>query len=87
MQWIKQIPFHNFLATLIVLMCFGYFFYISSSHFPTSLLKDIGDIKIAMITMITGIIGYYFGSSNKNRTNTEVKNSDVVINPDKVIDK
>lgn len=62
MNW-QQIKFTNALALTIILMCFGYFFYISSSHFPTALLKDIGDIKIAMITIVTGIIGYYYGSS------------------------
>lgn len=60
--------FTNFLAFCIVAACFTYFFYISSSKFPLSLLKDISDIKIAMITIVTGIISYYFGASVKNKS-------------------
>lgn len=73
MNW-QQIKFTNALALLIVLMCFGYFYYISSSHFPAALLKDIGDIKIAMITIVTGIIGYYYGSS-KHKENEYIASS------------
>lgn len=60
-----KLNFRDGLALLIVILCFGYFYYISSARFPVTLLKDIGDIKIAMITIMTGVIGYYFGSSKK----------------------
>lgn len=74
-EFLLKIPFTNFLAFFIVCMCFGYFFYISSSSFPASLIKEISDIKIAMITVVTGIIGYYFGNSNKkDKTVTPIKN-------------
>lgn len=72
MNWKENITFTNLLALLIVLMCFGYFFYISSSSFPLALLKDIGDIKIAMITIVTGIMSYYFGSSKSSKDKSEI---------------
>lgn len=57
--------FTNFLACLVILLCFGYFYYISSKRFPVALIKDISDIKIAMINIAMFIVGFYFGSSKK----------------------
>lgn len=71
MNW-KEIKIQNALAIMVVLLCFGYFFYISSSKFPSALLKDISDLKIAMITMVTAIISYYFGAS-KSKPNEQQK--------------
>lgn len=72
MNWKEHINFTNILALLIVLLCFGYFYYISSSSFPLALLKDIGDIKIAMITIVTGIMSYYFGSSKGSKDKDDI---------------
>lgn len=67
-----KINFANFLAFMVVAACFTYFFYISSSKFPAAMIKDISDIKIAMITIVTGIISYYFGSSKSSKDKDEV---------------
>lgn len=69
MSWLKEIKvnFANTLALVVILLCFAYFFYISSSKFPAAMIKDIGDIKIAMITTLTMIVGYYFGSSKSKQ--------------------
>lgn len=66
MNW-KDINFANVLAFYIVTACLFYFFYISSNNFPIALVKEISDIKIAMITIMTGIISYYFGSSKSSK--------------------
>jgi hypothetical protein len=60
------ITFRDFIALLIVLLCFFYFYYISSARFPQALLKDISDIKMAMVSLVTMVIGYYFGASKKS---------------------
>lgn len=62
---LKEVKMQNVLALIVIILCFGYFYYISSARFPVNLLKDISDLKIAMITMVTAIISYYFGSSKK----------------------
>lgn len=67
-----KINFANFLAFCVVATCFVYFFYISSSRFPVAMIKEISDIKIAMITIVTGIISYYFGSSKSSKDKDEV---------------
>lgn len=67
-DWIKRLPFTNVLAILIILFCFVYFFYISSSHLPVALIKEISDIKIAFITIMGTVIGYYFGGA-KSKAN------------------
>ena len=58
--------FSNALALIIVLLCFIYFFWIS---YPSkqSANRDIGEVKTAMISLLTLVIGYYFGS-NKSAT-------------------
>lgn len=67
-----RIHFVNFLGFYIITLCFAFFFYISSSHFPAALLKEISDIKIAMITIVSGVISYYYGSS-KGKDKEETK--------------
>lgn len=67
--WIKNLSFNNLLAVLIIILCFIYFFYISSSHLPVALIKEISDIKIAFITIMGTVIGYYYGGAkNKDKT-------------------
>lgn len=70
-ELLEKFHFANFLAFIVVLGCFTYFFYISSSAFPVSMVKEISDIKIAFITVLTGIMGYYFGASKKGGTPTD----------------
>lgn len=67
---LKKIPFQTFLATLVVILCFAFFFYISSGLFPASMVKEIGDIKIALITVLSTVMGYYFGGA-KSKQQTE----------------
>lgn len=68
----KEIKIQNALAIVVILLCFAFFFYISSSKFPTALQNNISDLKIAMITMVTAIISYYFGAS-KSKPNEQQK--------------
>jgi hypothetical protein len=62
------VSFRDLIALLIILLCFFYFYYISSARFPQALLKDISDIKMAMVSLVTMVIGYYFGASKKTET-------------------
>lgn len=57
--------FTNFLAYTVVLLTFGYFFYISSSRFPQGMIKEVSDIKMAMVTTLGAVLGYFYGSSKK----------------------
>lgn len=63
--------FANVLAFYVVTLIFVFFFYLCSSRFPIALLKDVGDIKIALITVLTGIVAYYFGSSKSSKDKQE----------------
>lgn len=63
----RKVNFTNFLAFFVVTICLGYFYYISSKRFPVALLKDVSDIKIAMINITMLVIGYYFGASKKDK--------------------
>lgn len=69
-----KFSFANFLAMYVVTGIFSYFFYLSSNKFPVALLKDVGDIKIAMITILTGVISYYFGSSKGSKDKSDAIN-------------
>lgn len=84
MEWIKNIKFRfnfaNFLAFYIVTFCMIFFFYISSNRFPVALVKEISDVKIALITVMTGIISYYFGSSKSSKEKDDIIKQ---ITPDK----
>lgn len=60
---LKGTKFNNNLAIMAIILIFGYFFYISSTRFPVSLMKDIGDIKMALINVLMIVMGYFFGSS------------------------
>lgn len=72
---LKEVKMQNVLALIVIILCFGYFYYISSARFPINLLKDISDLKIAMITMVTAIISYYFGSSkSKQEAQVQIEN-------------
>lgn len=62
-----KLNFANILALYVVTLIFAFFFYVCSNKFPVALLKDIGDIKIALITVLTGIVAYYFGSSKSSK--------------------
>lgn len=66
-QFIQGIRFNfpNFFAFLIVAACLSYFFWISGST-RASANHNIGEIKTALISIITLIVGYYFGSSKSS---------------------
>lgn len=71
-EQLKKIPFQTFLATITVLCCFGFFFYISSSLFPPAMVKEISDIKIALITVLSTVMGYYFGGAKSKQQQSEI---------------
>lgn len=62
-----KLNFANLLAFYVITLCMIWFFYVSSSHFPPELLKEVSDIKIALIGVTTLILGYYFGSSKSSK--------------------
>jgi hypothetical protein len=63
----KVFTFSNILALLIVTACFVYFFWISGPS-KQSENRDIGEVKTAMISVLTLVIGYYFGSNKSSAT-------------------
>ena len=53
--------FANFLAFSVVTACFVYFFWVSVPREQEN--RNIGEIKTACISIITLILGYYYGST------------------------
>lgn len=66
-----KLNFANLLAFYVITLIMAWFFYISSSHFPVELLKEVSDIKIAFIGVNGLILGYYFGSSKSSKDKDE----------------
>lgn len=66
MTWIKDIKFNflNFFSFCILAACFFYFFWISGSKNPEN--HNIGEIKTALISLVTLIAGYHYGSSKNS---------------------
>lgn len=64
----RKFNFTNFLAYTVVVFCLFYFFYVSSRRFPLEMTKDIADIKMAMVAIISSVISYYFGASKKDKS-------------------
>lgn len=54
--------FSNLLALVIVMGCFAFFFWICMPS-KQSENRDIGEVKTALISVLTLVIGYYFGST------------------------
>lgn len=75
-ELLAKFHFSNFLAFIIVIFIMIYWFYISSSAFPTAMVKEISDIKIATITIMTGIISFYFGSSQSKKKEEQKLNNE-----------
>lgn len=71
---LQSVSFPNFFAVFVVTMIFIYFFYISSSKFPTEQMNSVSEIKTALIATLTGIISYIYGSSRKGSQRDEVIN-------------
>lgn len=57
-----QFNFVNLLAIIIVLLCFGFFFWICSPQRQEE-NRNIGEVKTALIGVLTLIMGYFFGAS------------------------
>jgi len=62
--------FQNVMAIGILVACFIYFFWISSSEKATN-NQHIGEIKILCASAVTLILQYYFGSSRGSLRNAE----------------
>lgn len=66
-KFFSETRFHfgNFLAFCVVTACFIYFFWVSGASREEN--HNVGEIKTACISIITMILGYYYGS-NKGST-------------------
>ncbi|MBV7531352.1 hypothetical protein [Chitinophaga sp. sic0106] len=58
--------FQHLLALIIVVTCFGYFFYISGTHFATVQNNNVVDVKTAMISILTMVAMHYFRQEKRN---------------------
>lgn len=63
--------FHNLLALIIVVACFGYFFYISGKGFSQVQNNNIVDVKTVMTTLVTMVAMYYFRQERRNTDDTK----------------
>lgn len=73
-QFIKGLHVSNIIAIMVIIGCFSYFFYISSTKLPADQVHTISDIKTGMISLVTMVCGYYFGSSKSSATKDESVN-------------
>lgn len=62
--------FQNCLAAGTLIVCFTYFFWISSSSKATN-NQHIGEIKILCASAVTLVLQYFFGSSKGGQRNSE----------------
>lgn len=71
----KNTKIRDVLAIIVVLLCFSYFFYISLSHYNARDNINVGDIKTAMVSIMTVVLTYYFGTSKSSTEKDESINS------------
>lgn len=62
--------FKHSLALILVGIAGGYLFYITTIP-KTMRSEDVGEIKVAMITLLTLVANYFFGSSQGSARNAE----------------
>src|SRR5689334_19234471 len=80
---LRRFPYRELIAVLTLFLIFGYLFY--DRIYPSD--RDNGDVRVAMITLATLILGYYFGSSKAKTESDERKDVvDVVKQPDTVVE-
>jgi hypothetical protein len=84
----KTWSFEQWLSIVVVSLIFAFFFLISF-YPPEKLNSNIGEVKTALISILTMVVGYWFGSSRSSAkkddalvANTE--NKPVVTNADTV---
>lgn len=82
----KKWNFEQWLSIVIVILIFV-FFYMISFYPPEKLNTNIGEVKTALISILTMVIGYWFGSSRSSAKKDEAlstTNKPVVTNADTV---
>lgn len=66
-----KLQFLHILAILLVVLCFAYFFWISGKTHAEVENHNVGEIKTAMISFVTMVLGYFFGSSRSSAKKDE----------------
>lgn len=83
----KTWNFEQWLSVVIVLLIFA-FFYMISFYPPEKLNTNIGEVKTALISILTMVVGYWYGSSRSSAKKDDALNSTtnkpVVTNADTV---
>ena len=82
----KKWTFEQYLSLGIVVLIFAFFFMISF-YPPEKLNSNIGEVKTALISILTMVVGYWFGSSRSSAKKDDVinaTNKPVVTNADTV---
>lgn len=64
-----KFSFPNFLAAIVIISCFVYFFWISNTKHETN--NNVGEIKTACIALVTMVLQYFFGSSKSSTRKDE----------------
>ncbi len=62
---LDQISFRDVLTMFVVGCAMGFFYYVSGKQYATVQNNHVGEIKTAMISFVTMILGYHFGSSKQ----------------------
>jgi hypothetical protein len=67
----KSTSFHAAFAIYFVSLAMAYFFWISWSDKATN-NNHIGEVKVFLITTVSVVVGYFYGSSQENKKKAEV---------------
>ncbi len=72
LEFIKKIKFQTVFGLIIYATCFCYLWWLSSMAFKHSdTPKDISEIKMAVISLVSIIVGFFFGSSSGSKAKDE----------------
>lgn len=66
----KQKQFISILALVVVILCFGYLGLVT--FYPPAVTDNLSEIKIAIISFLTIVLNYYFGSSHSSAVKSDM---------------
>lgn len=84
---LRRVRFIHAFCIIIVGLCFAMLFYMLSSRFPDSKINMSGDIKMAVINLLTAVVMFWVGSSvsssKKDETVTKLIDQNKTIKDEK----
>lgn len=73
LELLKKIKFQSMFGVMIFATCFTFLWWLSAMAFKhPDTPKDISEIKMAVISLVSMIAGYFFGSSSSSKAKDEI---------------